>query len=304
MNILVTGGAGFIGSHLVDRLIDLGHQVLVVDDLSTGREEYINKKAQFIKLDICDKKINNVFEDFQPNIVFHLAAQKYVKVSMEEPELDAQINIVGSINLFKIAKNNNTKKFIFVSTGGAIYDETAGIPSNEESRTKPISAYALSKLTFEKYLEMLSLESSIKWTVLRLANVYGPRQDPYGEGGVVAIFSENIIKGKTLFINGEGQQTRDYVYVGDVVSALVSSIDAKEAIYNISTNVETTVLELIEKFKKITNKDFAVEKRAAIAGEVMRSALDFSKAKEVLKWTPKYDLDRGLKETYQWFENK
>lgn len=304
MKILVTGGAGFIGSHLTDKLIDSGHEVLVLDDLSTGYKEYVNNKAQFIEMDICDKNIDRVFKDFQPDIVFHLAAQKYVKVSMEQPELDAQINIVGSINLFKAAQKNKVKKFIFISTGGAIYDEAAGVPQNEESRAKPISAYAMSKWSFEKYLEMLSQGQDIKWTVLRLANVYGPRQDPYGEGGVMAIFSENIIKGKTLFINGEGEQTRDYVYIDDVVAAMLASIDAEESVYNVSTNVETSVLELIEKLKDISGQDFVVEKRNAIPGEVMRSALDFSKAKKYLNWEPKYNIDEGIKKTYQWFKNK
>lgn len=304
MKILVTGGAGFIASHLVDRLIDLGHQVLVLDDLSTGYKDNINDRADFLQMDICDKNVAKIFEDFKPNIVFHLAAQKLVKISMEEPELDAQINIVGSLNLLLAAKKFDTEKFIFISTGGAIYDEHDGVPSNEDSKAKPISPYALSKLTFERYLEMLTKNSKLKWSILRLANVYGPRQDPHGEGGVVAIFSESIIKNKDIFINGKGNQSRDYIYVDDVVESLLSSIDAKEGIYNIGTNKETTVLDLVKYLRNISNKEFEIKHRDALPGEVMRSALDFDKAKKDLSWTPKYNLEEGLKKTYKWFENK
>lgn len=304
MKIIITGGAGFIASHLVDRLIDLGHQVLVIDDLSTGYKENINNKAEFENLDICDKKVQKVFKDFEPEIVFHLAAQKLIKVSMEQPELDAQINIVGSLNLLLAAKDVGVDKFIFVSTGGAIYDEHDGVPSNENSKAEPISPYALTKLTFEKYLEMLTKGSNMKWTSLRLANVYGPRQDPHGEGGVVAIFSESIIAGKDIFVNGDGMQTRDYIYVDDVVQALINSIDSEIGIYNVGTNQETSVLDIVESLKEISKKDFTVKHRDPIPGEVRRSALNCDKAHKQLNWQAKNNLMQGLKNTYKWFENQ
>lgn len=302
MKILVTGGAGFIGSHLVDELLDQGHEVLVVDDLSAGYEKNVNPKAAFKKIDITDDKLSDLVADFSPNIIFHLAAQKYVKVSMDRPDVDAQINIVGSLKLFKAAIENKVNKFIFISTGGAIYDEHDTIPSTEQSKASPISPYALSKLTFENYLAMLAGEK-MDWTVLRLANVYGPRQDPYGEGGVVAIFSTSIVKNQNIFINGDGKQTRDYVYVKDVVNALLKSMEAKKGIYNIGTTIETDVVDLVELIKKISKKDIKLEHRDAIAGEVMRSSLDYQKAKKELDWQPQYNLETGLAETYQWFED-
>ncbi|MCD4760358.1 NAD-dependent epimerase/dehydratase family protein [bacterium] len=303
VKILVTGGAGFIGSHLVDSLVKEGHQVLVVDDLSTGREEYINRQARFVQFDIRDQKLGNVLADFMPDIVYHLAAQKNVRISLENPILDAEINILGALNVLNQSIENKVKKFIFVSTCG-IYGDTDQLPTTEEGPEQALSPYILNKLTFEKYLSILG-QDKIKWTAIRLSNVYGPRQDPYGEAGVVAIFLDNAIKDKILYINGDGQQTRDFIYVADAVNALVGSMEKLEGIYNVGTGTETSILDLIETIKVVSAKKLKVENKPAIVGEVQRSCLNAGKAVSALQWQTQYDLKQGIELTYRWFkENK
>jgi len=302
MKILVTGGAGFIGSHLVDTLVKDGHQVLVVDDLSTGRREYVNKQAKLEVLDINDKRLVNIIKDFLPDLVYHLAAQKNVRVSLENPVLDAETNVLGALNVLDQAIKNKVKKFVFVSTGG-IYGDTDILPSDESVTEQAMSPYILNKLTFEKYLSILG-KDKIKWAVLRLANVYGPRQDPYGEAGVIAIFLDNAIRGKISYINGDGEQTRDFVYVADVVSALTKLSNDVEGIYNIGTGQEKSLLDLIEAIKDISKADIKTEHRPAIVGEVIRSCLNSSKANTAMGWQAKYDLRQGLDLTYRWFKEE
>ena len=302
MKILVTGGAGFIGSHLVDTLIKDDHKVLVIDDLSSGKKEYVNKKASLEILDINDKKLNKVLADFSPDVVYHLAAQKNVRVSLENPVLDAKINILGALNLLDSAIKNKVNKFIFVSTAG-IYGDTDFLPTDESGPEQPMSPYILNKLTFEKYLQVLG-QDKIKWSSLRLANVYGPRQDPKGEAGVIAILLDDAIQDKTFYAYGDGHNTRDYIYVADIVNALIKFLEQAEGVYNIGTSKETSLLNLIEVVKEVSGTDFKVEHANPVVGEVKRSALDSNKAAQDLNWQPEYDLKQGLKLTYNWFKER
>lgn len=301
MKILVTGGAGFIGSHLVDKLVKEGHDVLVVDDLSTGKKEYVNPRAKFKKVNIEQDKLATVIDEYQPEIIYHLAAQKNVRVSLSHPSKDALTNVVGSLNVLEQAVRNQVKKFIFVSTGG-IYGDTDQLPTNESGLEQPMSPYILNKLTFEKYLDIWA-NGKIKWAAPRLANVYGPRQDPYGEAGVIAIFLDNALKDKTLYVNGDGQQTRDFIYINDVVETLVKALGNIEGVYNIGTGKETSLLDLIAAIKVATGKEIKVYHRDAIAGEVKRSCLDANKAMGALNWKPQYELKEGLGHTYRWFKD-
>lgn len=300
MKILVTGGAGFIGSHLVDTLIQDEHEVLVIDDLSTGRKEYVNKQAKLEVLDINDEKLAEIVADFLPDVIYHLAAQKNVRVSLENPVLDAKINILGSLNILDQAIKNKVKKFIFASTGG-IYGDTDNLPTDESGAEQPMSPYILNKLTFEKYLAILG-QDKIKWSVLRPANVYGPRQDPQGEAGVVAILLDDAIKNKTFYVNGDGQQTRDYIYVADLVHAFIKFLDKAEGVYNISTGQENSLLDLIEVVKEVSGNNINIEHREAIVGEVKRSCLNSAKVGTDLDWKSTYDLKQGLELTYRWFK--
>lgn len=300
MKILVTGGAGFIGSHLVDTLVKEGHSVLVIDDLSTGKKEYVNKKSKLEVLDINSPSLGKIIANFSPAVIYHLAAQKNVRVSLENPVLDAKINVLGSLNLLMQAIKYRVDKFIFVSTCG-IYGDTDVLPTDETGPENPLSPYILNKLTFEKYLSILG-NGKIKWTAVRLANVYGPRQDPYGEAGVISIFLDNTIKNKTIYINGDGQQTRDFIYVADVINALYKFLHQAEGIYNIGIGKEISLLNLVEVIKNISNTDLKIEHRASISGEVRRSCLNFSKAKKELQWIPQYNLKQGLELTHRWFK--
>ncbi|MBP9802639.1 NAD-dependent epimerase/dehydratase family protein [Patescibacteria group bacterium] len=302
MKIIVTGGAGFIGSHLVDALILVGHQVLVIDDLSSGSLQNINQQAAFKQISITDDALQAVLLDFQADAIYHLAAQKNVRTSLNDPKFDAQINILGSLNLLQSALAAQVKKFIFISTGGAIYGEADSIPTDEKYLEQPLSPYGLAKLCFEKYLKLLS-QDKMSWTVLRLANVYGPRQDPQGEAGVIAIFLDNILKNFPLKVNGDGKQTRDYVYVADVVSAALKVLSQqKNEIYNIATKSENSLLDVMAILKKISQSDFEIVHQSAIEGEVRRSCLSADKFSTDFAWTTEYDLEKGLTLTYQWFQ--
>ena len=304
MKLLVTGGAGFIGSHLVDALIKEGHQVVVIDDLSCGKKENVNPAAKFIELDIRDKKLKDIFEKEKPEIVFHLAAQKNIKISVEDPCLDAEINIVGSLNLLENCRMNKTK-IVFSSTGGAIYGDTKNRPTPENEPEKPVSPYGVAKLAIDKYLYYYQQVFSLPFVSLRYANVYGPRQDPKGEAGVVAIFLEKMLAGEQPVINGDGQQTRDYVYVSDVVNANIKAMKPEvKGIYNIGTGLETDVNELFRKILTLGNFSFKEKHGPAIMGEQLTSSLDTQKAKTVFNWSPKTTLEEGIKMTIEWFRNK
>ena len=300
--VIVTGGAGFIGSHLVDRLLQLGHQVLVIDDLSFGRREYLPLEADFVLLDVRDEKIKPAIKDYGPQVIYHLAAQKNVRTSLEHPAHDADINIRGSLNVLEAALSSGVGRFIFASTSG-IYGETEVLPTPEEVPAQALSPYILAKLTFENYLNLLGRDK-IAGLALRFSNIYGPRQDPHGEAGVIAVFLDNLLKGQTLYINGDGGQTRDFIYVADVVDILIKALTKGQGIYNVGTSTRISLLHLIKTLEKVTNLSAHSEHRLAIGGEVRHSSLSATKAREIFSWEPEHDLERGLALTYQWFKEK
>jgi len=301
--ILVSGGAGFIASHLTDKLIGEGHDVVVIDNLSTGKKENLNPKTKFYEMDICDSEISQIFQDEKPEIVFHFAAQIDVRKSVKDPIQDAEVNILGSLSLLQNCQKNGVKKFIFASSGGAIYGDTDIIPTPETHAENPESPYGICKLTIEKYLHFYKQTFGLNYTALRLANVYGPRQDSKGEAGVIAIFCNKMLKDKEVIINGDGEQSRDFVYVDDVVNAAVLSIEQEKSnIYNIGTGEETNINEIFNEIKGLTSSSCKEIHAPAKLGEQKRSCLDNSKARQELDWDPKYNLERGLQETINWFK--
>ena len=304
MKILISGGAGFIASHLTDKLIDKGHNVVVIDNLSTGRRENLNPQAKFYEADICNSEISQIFEEEKPEIVFHFAAQIDVRKSVKDPIQDAKVNILGSLNLLQnCQKNGGVKKFIFASSGGAIYGDTDVIPTPETHAENPESPYGICKLTIEKYLHFYKETFGLNYTALRLANIYGPRQNSKGEGGVIAVFCDKMLKNEKVVINGEGKQSRDFVFVDDVVnSALLSIEQEKSDIYNIGTGKETNINEIFRKIKELTNSNCEEIHTPAKLGEQRRSCLNYSKAKKELNWEPKYNLKKGLENTIKWFK--
>ena len=316
MKILVTGGAGFIGSNVSDALVKDGHEVTVLDNLSTGKEENINPEVKFYNVDLLDiESLELVFREFKPDVVNHHAAQIDVRKSVEDPAFDAETNIIGSINLFELSINYGVRRIIFSSTGGALYGEPEKLPATEDTPIEPLSPYGVAKYCAENYLNYFkrlyelrdrhaSLRSAhddkeersvgIERVILRYANVYGPRQDPLGEAGVVAIFAGKILKGEKPVIFGDGNQTRDYIYVEDVVKANVLALEGKEGIYNIGTGRETSVNELIEIFSKVLGREIKPEYAPPRIGEVHRISLDADMAKKELGFVPKYSLPEGI----------
>jgi UDP-glucose 4-epimerase len=304
MKILVTGGAGFIASHIVDAFIEEGHEVVVVDDLSTGFEKNINAKAKFVKMNICDAEVEDLFEEEKIDVVNHHAAQMDVRKSVADPAFDANINIIGTINLLQNSVKNGIRKFMFASTGGAVYGEQLFFPANESHQTNPVSPYGVSKLSVEKYLNYYHHEYNLNYTILRYANVYGPRQNPFGEAGVVSIFCNKMLKGKQPIINGDGKQTRDYVYVQDVVKAnLLTLTEAKSSVYNVGTGIETNVNELFSMLNDIIGNDYTKKYGPSAPGEQLRSVITSDKLFENLDWKPSTTIDDGLKYTVLFFEN-
>ncbi|MBD3274420.1 MAG: NAD-dependent epimerase/dehydratase family protein [Candidatus Marinimicrobia bacterium] len=306
MKILVTGGAGFIASHVVDAFIEDGHDVVVLDNLITGNRDNLNPKAKFVELDIRDKKVKELFAQEKFDVVNHHAAQMDVRKSVEDPQFDADVNVMGSLNLLELCKMNNVKQFMFSSTGGAIYGEQDYFPADEKHPQRPLSPYGITKLTLEKYLYYYKEVHGLNYFILRYANIYGPRQNPHGEAGVVAIFSQRMLKDDQPVINGDGKQTRDYVYVGDVVRANVAALGREESdVVNIGTGEETDVNELFQKIREYTGKTDIPEKHVeAKAGEQRRSVIDNSKAKQLLGWEPQVDLAEGLQKTVEFFKKK
>lgn len=313
MKILVTGGAGFIGSHVVDGYIKKGYEVVIVDNLSSGKWENINKKARFYLIDIRNiNEMNKIFERERFDIVNHHAAQISVPYSVLNPGEDAQINVYGFINILELSVKYKVKKVIFISSGGAIYGEADEYPTTENYIPKPISPYAITKFISEKYLYYYNHQYGLDYTVLRYANVYGPRQIPHGEAGVVSIFMTRLLKGEkcTIFAykdEPEGMK-RDYVYVKDVVNANITAINrGSKEIFNIGTGIPTSTEELyfkvFEKMKKICKIPESLKiplKDRERPGDIRRSCLNIEKAKHILKWKPEYSLDEGIKETAQW----
>ena len=245
MKILITGGAGFIASHIQDAYISLGHEVAVMDNLVTGNKKNLNPKAKFYELDITSPGVLEIFQTFKPDLVSHHAAQMDVRKSVSDPTYDAQVNVLGFINLLEAARKVGTKKFVFSSTGGAIYGEQEYFPADEKHPKNPASPYGLTKFVGEEYLKLYERLYGIQHTILRYANIYGPRQNPHGEAGVVAIFCQKLLKGESPIINGDGKQTRDYVFVEDVVRANVAVLDEKiTGVFNVGTGIESDVNDL------------------------------------------------------------
>lgn len=301
--VLVTGGAGFIGSHITDRLIETGYDVDIIDNLSTGVSDNINKNAVFYEMDINDERVESLFSDRKYAAVFHLAAQMNVRVSVEDPLLDIQNNIIGMVKLIDYAVKNNIEHFIFASTGGAIYGEQECFPADENHNTNPYSPYGINKLTGEKYLYYFHKTFGLKYTALRYANVYGPRQNPFGEAGVVAIFAHRMLDGEKAVIFGTGKQTRDFVFVEDVVNANMLVLEKGiEGCFNIGTGIETDVNKIYTEMAEIINYPNSPSYEPAKKGEQMRSVLDCKKAEKMLEWKPEYNLKNGLEKTVDFFK--
>lgn len=302
MKVLVTGGAGFIASHIADAFLEAGHDVVILDDLSTGFEKNINPKAKFVKLDIRDKEVENLFRDEKFDVINHHAAQMDVRRSVADPAFDAGTNIIGTINLLQNSIKYGVKKFMFASTGGAVYGEQEYFPADENHPTNPVSPYGISKLSVEKYLFFYYNEYNLNYTILRYANIYGPRQNPFGEAGVVAIFTSKMLKGEQPVINGTGKQTRDYVFVKDVVNAnLITLDDTASDIYNVGTSKETDVNYLFNTLNEIIGKNYEEKHGPAAPGEQMRSVITSDKMFNKFNWKPSTELKEGLKETVEFF---
>lgn len=300
--ILVTGGAGFIGSNLVDELLKRSNDdVVVIDNLVSGKKEYVNPEAKFYNLDITSNEIDKVFQNEKFDYVFHLAAQVDVRKSVADPVFDNMANVLGGLNILENSLKNKIKKLVFSSTGGAIYGDTEVIPTPENHPEMPVSPYGIHKLTFEKYLNYYNKAHDFEYTALRFSNVYGPRQYKGGEAGVVSIFIDNAVNGKESIINGDGTQTRDYVYIDDIVNALILAMGNNYiGELNIATEEEKNLLEVIRYIESAMGARIKVKNGAGVPGEQMRSCLDARKAREVLGWKPSIDLREGIKRTIEW----
>ena len=299
---LVTCGAGFIGSHLVDRLLSSEYRVVIVDNLSTGKLKNLNTAATFHHVDITHSSINEVFHREQPDLVFHLAAQASVSVSTKDPIHDSNVNVIGTLHLLEAARRHGTEKFIYSSTGGALYGEPEHNPCTEEHPVAPMSPYGVSKYVCELYLQLYHRLYQLDYTTLRYGNVYGPRQEPHGEAGVVAIFAQAMLEGKQPQIFGDGNQERDFVYIDDVVDANLLAIDTGDnRAFNIGTGENTSVNRIFESLKGIINYRWGPEHGPARPGDVYQISLDSSKAVQELGWTPKTSLEDGLNQTVEYF---
>jgi len=304
MRVLVTGGAGFIGSHLVDAYLAAGHEVAVVDDLSTGFARNVDPRATLWQIDIRSPELSRAVGDFRPAVISHHAAQMSVAVSVADPRRDAEVNILGTLNLLECALRHGVRRVIFASTGGAMYGNEAEPPTPESILPRPVSPYGVSKLAGERYLAAFRSMHGLVSVALRYANVYGPRQHPHGEAGVVAIFCGRILAGQPLDVHGDGAQTRDYVHVADIVRAnlLVSSPDGPDVAeaLNIGSGVETSVLELIRHLEPVAGAGLA-RRHGPARPEQRRSALDSGLALRQLGWRATTDLPAGLRQTFAWF---
>ncbi len=303
---IVTGGAGFIGSHVVDRLVDEGYRVLAVDDLSSGRAENVNREADLEQIDIRGTQLADKISSYQPDAVFHLAAQPSVSVSARDPLLDAQVNVLGTVNLLHAMMCSGVPRLVFASTGGAIYGEPEGsAPVNESAPCKPMSPYGTSKLCCEEYIGLFRRSHGVRGTVLRLANIYGPRQDPHGEAGVVAIFSRAMLEGESVNIFGDGEDERDYVFVGDLVEAFLRAAESGlPGPFNIGTGAGTSVNELARKLISLTGYDLAPTYAPPRPGDIHRISLDYRTAENQLGWRPSVALEDGLTQTVGYFRHQ
>ncbi len=317
MKILVTGGCGFIGSHVVDAFVALGHDVAVIDNLSSGKEENLNEKAKLYVLDICSDEIERVFREERPDIVDHHAAQISVPDSVKIPMFDAEVNIKGTIRVLNLAKSYGARKFIFASTGGAIYGDADVVPTPETYNPEPESPYAIAKFTGEKYIRFFFRHHGLAYVILRYSNVYGPRQIPHGEAGVVAIFTEKLLAGVrpvlNHFVEEERGMVRDYCYVKDIARANVIASGAEIlGLFNIGTGRGTHTLDLyVSTIRSLREKGITVPasfdeplRDSARPGDIRVSTLDTGKATAELEWKPLYDLEKGLGETVEWYLKK
>ena len=304
---LVTGAAGFIGSHLVDRLLLDGHTVTGIDNLSSGKLDSLPKDFDLREMDIRDLDVRHVISEINPDLIFHLAAQISVTVSTRQPQFDAEVNIGGALNIIEgiRALEDKDKKFIYITSGGTVYGEPEVIPVDEFTAAKPLSPYGASKLAVETYLPIYEKLAALDYTIIRLANVYGPRQDPHGEAGVVAIFTQAMLGGRSPNIFGDGSDKRDYVFVGDVVEAIVMASESERSgPFNVGTGIGTStskIFEIIARHCGYTNKPMHGPRRV---GDIARISLDVSRAWKELGWRPNILLEDGLRTTVKWFESQ
>lgn len=302
MRLLITGGAGFVGSHIVEWHVRQGDQVLVVDNLCTGKTHNIPSGVSFEQIDVADCQFRKITSLFKPDLITHCAAQASVADSVDNPVLDAKSNILGGLNVWRAASESNCPEFTYIATGGALYGPPEYLPCDEDHPIQPVSPYGLSKWTLEQYLKML-FDESVSLKVLRLSNVYGPRQDPGGEAGVVAIFGQSMLMNKTIRVFGDGEQTRDFVYAGDVARAHAFAIRTPGSLtVNISSGVGTTVNELCRMMSAETGYTGTIRYESERSGDVRDSVMSNVRAKTLLGWEPETSLPSGLKQTLRWFK--
>jgi UDP-glucose 4-epimerase len=302
MKILVTGGAGFVASHVVDAYLDEGHQVLVVDNLSTGQREHVHPEARLLEMDLNDFGLFDLLETERPEVVNHHAANASVAVSFREPVFDARQNVLGTINLLEAARRAGTGKFIYISSGGAMYGNPEYLPMDENHPANPISPYALSKDTGERYVRIYGQEHGLSWTSLRYANVYGPRQDPFGEAGVISIFCQNLLDGVAPNIHWDGEQTRDFVYVGDCARANLLALEGGGGqAYNVGTGMGTSINALFQTLREVAGQELTPQRGSRRPGDVRHSYLDCTKIEQALGWQAEVSLYEGLAQTGQHF---
>ncbi len=305
MNILITGGAGFIGSHVADECIRAGHRVIILDDLSSGFIENVNPDAVFHEIDVRDPRVGEILQREKVEVIIHHAAQMNVRKSVEDPAYDASVNILGSVNMMEAGRKAGVRKFIFASTGGAIYGEQEYFPADEDHPTRPASPYGISKLAVEHYLRMYHETYGTIFINLRYANVYGPRQSPHGEAGVVAIFAAKLLAGLQPIVNGDGKQTRDYIYIDDIVAANLSALHHPACdVFNVGTGIETDVNTIYEHVRRLTSSSIAAVHGPPKAGEQLRSVLDSTHLRHTFEWAPAVSLEEGLRRTVHFFREK
>ncbi len=305
---LVTGGAGFIGSHLADFYLAAGYDVTVLDNLSSGRRENIPSDAKFVECDVQSPEARSLLRDGGFDVLNHHAAQMDVRVSVQDPEFDARVNILGLLNLLEGAREGGTKRVLFASSGGVVYGESNDLPHQEPARKLPVSPYGVSKLASEYYLAAYAQLYGLEAISMRYANVFGPRQSPHGEAGVVAIFSSRIVRGQSLTIFGDGKQTRDYVYVGDLARAnmlatewKIPACDTIDAVaFNVGTATETDVVTLAKTLIEVSGKSAEIVHEPPRSGELQRSSVDIERTKRDLGWAPEVGFSEGLERTYEW----
>ena len=302
MKVLITGGAGFIGSHVADRLLAEGHDVVILDDLSTGGVEHLQANARFYQMDLGSPWIDELFRIERPEAVVHQAAQASVRRSVEDPVFDAGVNVLGTAALLQASVRHGVRRFLFASTGGALYGDADVTPTPEDYPTLPVSPYGAAKLSGEVYLRTFNALHGLSYAALRYANVYGPRQNPHGEAGVVAIFARRLLSGEKARINGDGRQTRDFVYVGDVAEANARALNS-DAVgsFNVGTGIETDINTIFQTLKRLTGSNQPEEHGPPLPGEQHRSVVDARKIQKTLGWQPKTSLDAGLDATVRYF---